>query len=109
MKKNDQLLKRNKWQEHIAACGLSGLSRAAYCRQEGLDLQQFSYYYARLKLEEKKTTITAPLFAQVAIKNSKEPSSETIQILFPNGLQCKLPCHLNPNLIKAILGAISAC
>lgn len=107
--KNDPHLKRKKWREHIAACELSGLSRVAYCRQEDLSLQQFSYYYSRFKLEEKKSKCITPLFAPVEIKNKKDSSVEIIQILFPNGLQCKLSCHLNPSLIKDILGAISAC
>jgi hypothetical protein len=107
--RSEQGTKRNKWREIIAAYKLSGMSKPAYCDKEGLSTQQFSYYYARLK-EEDKTFSNAPLlFAPVEITQKNNVSTDIIQIIFPNGMQCKFSCYLDASLIKNILGAVSSC
>lgn len=39
------------WQAHSEACAQSGLTRAAYCERNGLNLKTFAYWRHRLKTE----------------------------------------------------------
>jgi hypothetical protein len=43
--------KRQYWQTHNEACRKSGLTRAAYCEQNHLNLKTFAYWRQRLKRE----------------------------------------------------------
>ena len=37
------------WQAHVDACQKSGLTRASYCEQNGINLKTFAYWKHRLK------------------------------------------------------------
>lgn len=67
------------WQKHIKAFESSGLSRAGYCRSEGVSLDRFSYWKKKLALvhedcvSQKKTSNSGlPLLAVKISENGHE-------------------------------------
>lgn len=51
------------WLEQIAACELSGLSIARYCREQGISAAQ--YYWWKSELKRRAARRPVPLFAEV--------------------------------------------
>jgi hypothetical protein len=62
------------WNRRLAACSASGLSTAAFCREQGLSYAQFMYWQRRLggrglvpvQVEVPRTSVTA-LSVEVAV------------------------------------------
>lgn len=64
------------WQEHIAAWEGSGQTRAAYCRQHGLNLHTFAYW--RRRLREDPCALTLVQVAGVSLPGSRSASVRVV-------------------------------
>ncbi|MEE4243619.1 MAG: hypothetical protein V2I36_19315 [Desulfopila sp.] len=55
--------KKKFWQNHIEACGKSGLSQVEYCQARKIPLSTFGYWKRKLNQSDK----TKPVFYPIAI------------------------------------------
>lgn len=92
-----------KWQEHIAAQQVSGLSQSAYCKTHNLNAKYFSLWKSKLKKSEPAvapdSTSTHSNFIPVVIKNksstpvtSTQPTSSIfmLKVTLANGIAIDL-------------------
>lgn len=70
------------WSHHIQALHDSGLSRAEYCRQTGLDYDQFGYYRRKLRDDSPTTQLDGAINI-----NDQYESSDFVPIVLPNRIQ----------------------
>lgn len=76
--------RRGAWYRHITAWQASGLSQAAYCREQQIKLPNFYYWSGRYRHEQRRLetdNITAPLTAKPNfIPVSIQPSINEISV-----------------------------
>ena len=75
---------QSKWERIVKRWRESGLSQAAFCRQESIALSTFQYRKALLAKGDKKER-----FVEVG----SEPS-DSIEVVFPNGVKVCLPLEV---------------
>lgn len=86
-----QKITQEQWQQHIDAWQDSGLSQAAWCRQNGVVVSQFGYWKKKLLIEG---TPSAPSkafspFVPVSLTQGQEQDHDDLSLLtvsLPNGL-----------------------
>jgi hypothetical protein len=84
---------QRRWLEHIQQQQRSGLSMAAYARQQGLAISTF--YAMRLRLSALAASgalAQRPLFQAVALIEAQPPASGTLTLAFdlPGNLRCQV-------------------
>jgi hypothetical protein len=57
----DTIQKKNFWQNHIEACGKSGLSQVEYCSAHNVPLSTFGYWKRKLSNEDNSKPVFYPL------------------------------------------------
>jgi hypothetical protein len=70
------------WPHHIQALYDSGLSRAEYYRQTGLDYDQFGFYWRKLRDDSATTQLDG-----AADINDRYEASDFVPIVLPNRTQ----------------------
>ncbi len=86
--------------EHVARWKASGLSMSAYCKEQGLNYQTFTYHALRIK---KKETVAADGNGFVQIK-VPEKTTAGIEYHLPNGGYFVFPAGCSIQLIKSLIG-----
>lgn len=86
--------------EHVACWKESGLSMAAYCKEQGLNYQTFTYHALRIK---KKETDAADGNSFVQIK-IPEKTTAGIEYLLSCGSYYVFPADCSIQLIKLLSG-----
>ena len=92
MKRSDRLAQVRAWRE-------SGLTRPAYCVEQGLKYGTFMSWF---KLEAEQGTSTEGKF--VALSSGPE-SSGFVALIFPNGIRVQYSGQLTAELIKQLQDA----
>lgn len=87
---NNTIGKRSKidWEQIVSHWKVSGLSKAAFCRQENIDLKLF--YHWSLKMAKTKKSLS-PKLIPVNIDIDSLNSKQQFQASFPNGVKVKFP------------------
>ena len=57
----DTIQKKNFWQNHIQACGKSGLSQVEYCSGRNIPLSTFGYWKRKLSNGDNRKPVFYPL------------------------------------------------
>lgn len=96
---------RAKWQQHITAQQVSGLTQAAYCREHGVDAKYFSLWKSKLAKPEAIAPSATPQLAKpelipVIVKPEVVPATEPAKSTPPISA-CAVPS--NNCVLKATL------
>jgi len=86
--------------EHVAQWKESGLSMAAYCKEQGFNYQTFTYHALRIR---KKETISADANTFVQLK-VPEKVTAGIEYHFPSGGYFVFPAGCSIQQIKSLIG-----
>ena len=90
--------RRKVWSKMIEQWQSSGLSKAAFCRQEGIPQWQFHYWMRSLKANDKKES------AQGFVRVTNQSSEKDIKLRFKNGIEVELAPDFNEDtLIRLIV------
>ncbi|MCB9351980.1 MAG: hypothetical protein H6573_31485 [Lewinellaceae bacterium] len=92
-------MKRSERLAHVRAWRESGLTRPAYCREQGLKYGTFMSWF---KLEAEQGNSTEGKF--VALSSAPE-NSGVVEILFPNGIHVQYSGKLTAEVIKQLRDA----
>ena len=105
------------WKRHAKAYYESGLSVRQYCKANGVNYNQFKYYWQRLKdsiIVSKNVTVPSPQFTPVTVLPSKPPiakakiTTESSFILeFTSGIRCHVPMDFNSEQLARIAKALA--
>jgi len=114
-REHGQLLRRQKWQDHIEHRREIGQSVRRYCQEHGLSKSMFYSWQRRFAMERKNGSPsivekTPSSFATIAVRPPLQSSSERIQIHLASGLRVELPLSIDPawasRLIALVVGGI---
>jgi len=89
------------WQNHIEQWSQSGLSQAAYCRKNNLNLKSFNYFKSRLK--KKNLPVQ---FVQVPIEQSQTPSF--LKLNLGSSFQLEIPDGFSQNTLTEVLQVLGS-
>jgi hypothetical protein len=93
------------WRRHLAAWRDSGLSQAAYCRQQDVSLSSFGYWHG--KRDAKPSPATRALLPIVV--SAVSTPMDRIEVALPNGLQVHLPLGSDATRWVPMIRALMAC
>ena len=93
------------WQHHIVQWQVSGLSQAAYCRQQDLCAHKFSYWKRQLQVVGKPDAHAPKIgFARVQIDTHRPEASDFgLSLHFNDGTRLSGITQANVCLIKQLL------
>lgn len=88
---------QRRWLEHIKQQQCSGLSMAAYARQQGLAISTFYAMRRRLSaMASSSASVQRPLFQAVALIEAQPAVSSTLTLSFdlPGDLRCQVSADI---------------
>lgn len=91
------------WKGHLDTWRGSGLTQAAYCRQQDLSLARFGYWRRVLD----KAVVSSAL-VPIVVGEASTPD-EAIEVQLPNGLQARLPVDMEPSRWVSLIRALRTC
>ena len=89
------------WKNHIEAWQSSGLSQAAYCRQQGINAQSFS---SQLYAFRSQRTAESPTLIPVQIQ---QPLPEPISLQLAQGHRLELPASISAQWLAELLQCLA--
>jgi hypothetical protein len=97
--------------ELIEDWNASGLGKAEFCRQRGVNLATFCHWFGTKKRRRKRATKAAgqaPKFAEVAVV---QPTVEqaAVEILLPNGSRVGIRHHGKRDDLVALVRGVAGC
>lgn len=98
-RRND--VKERVWSGHLTGWRSSGLSRRAYCEQEGLSASSFDYWQRRLRV--KVTAGTDKGLTLVPVQLEKPASAATWILRSPGGWSLELPAAVTARFVADVL------
>lgn len=104
----------NEWQKLIEEQKTSGLSKRAFCKQRGINVEKF-YYHARgvTRLKSGMLINQTSQFLPVQVKKSTLPVKATehssIRLILKNGIECILPDGIESKRIKEVIEVLQQC
>jgi transposase-like protein len=101
--------KAQEWAKRIAEFDGSGLSRRAWCRQQGLNPNTLDYWRSRLGRSNPVigTRASSALVPIVVAGNSAAVAS--IEIALPSGTRVRTPCGVDTLWLSALVRGLSGC
>ena len=98
--KQDGAARRQFWQRHIRAWRNSGLSQAAYCRENGLKHYQLWYWKTHLA-EDQAGVSFGPL--QLSSNSPVPVNHVALRLHTPNGFRIDVAGSFDPNVLKQLI------
>ncbi len=95
------------WQTHVLQWQESGLTQAAYCRQQALSAHNFSYHKRKLAGTSDTATDASGGFANVRLAASVQPHQGTLVLHLGNGVSLSGITTHNLALVKQLAGVLS--
>ena len=102
--------KAQQWSKRIAEFEGSGVSRRAWCRQQGLNPNTLDYWRSRLRRANVTATgarVSAALVPIVVAGNSVAVAS--IEIALPSGTRVRATSEADPVWLSALVRGLSGC
>lgn len=93
---------RQTWSERLQRFADSGLSVAAFCRQEGVPVQTFYYWKRRLTRHELATNSDAPPLIPVRLAAPAAP----VELLLPGGTLLRLHPGCDLAFVRCLVDAL---
>lgn len=94
--------RRRFWEHHIEQWQKSGVSQAAYCRNNQLKAHRFYYWRRRLPISQNRVS-----FLPVAFSRSTEHHHPKIRIQTPNGFIIEIADHNGTFKIEALIARVA--
>ncbi len=91
------------WKGHLGGWRRSGLTQAAYCRQQGLSLASFGYWRRALG------KVAAPSALVPIVVGEVSSPATVIEVQLPNGLRVRLPTGMAPSHWMPMIQALCTC
>ena len=88
-------------EKHIRQWKSSGLSKKDYCEQCAINYWAFKrwcYQYGYVKKRDSR-----PQNEFIQLKPSSMPTSEKIEVIYPNGVRIQLPVANNKELLRTLV------
>jgi hypothetical protein len=96
-----QAKKQDFWKEHSEAWKASELTQVAYCAQQGISYQSFTYQHKRMAMKSQRSTIG---FVEAKPEaNAVSHQTAGLQLMLPNGIRIGITNEVNPALLKTVL------
>jgi len=83
------------WQHHVEKRATSGLTQAAYCRQQGLVLTQFGYWHRKLSSDQAGSWLP--------VEVSTETISSSMDLVLSGNRCLRIPSDFDQSLLKQII------
>lgn len=90
------------WSRHVAACGHGGLTRAAYCRQHGLDYGTFRRWARRIA-EEPPERASVQALVPLRVSTASPHGEDALRIEVGAGVALAMPQSVDPCWLAALL------
>ena len=90
------------WQEHLVQWQASGMTQVAYCRQHGLNRDQFGYWKKRLL--SARLPDAAPGFIAVQMASA----GATLTVVLNERLRVEVYPGFDPVTLRAVIQALSS-
>lgn len=90
----------------------SGLSQKAFCKQKGLDYDDFKNSRCRIAYHKKKlqpiktAQYESNNFAEIKLQ---EENNKPLRLVHPNGIECLVPASLNDEVILNLIRGLRTC
>lgn len=107
----DKANKRGEWAQRLAAFECSGLSRRAWCKAQGVNVNTLDYWSRRLRAAS-ATPSGPPALVPIMVRTGASTPSATLGLLefeWPNGLRLRVPSSANSVALVALVRALSPC
>ena len=85
----------------VQSCMDSGISRKAFCEQQGLNAS--IYYYWQKKYKETMTSVSSG-FIPVKCQATGPKLATGIEICYPNGVRIQIADHTDLAMIRLLVG-----
>jgi len=99
--------KRRKWKRHLKAWEESGTTQTEYCRINGLNEGQFTYWKSRFK-RKAKTSPPVPIQINPDLFPSEPSGVSKLRLNLENGFQIEIESDFDPSLLTALIRTIRA-
>ena len=93
--------KKNFWREHSDAWKASELTQVAYCAQQGISYQSFTYQHKRMAMKSQQSRIGFVEAKPETIALNNQTAG--LQLMLPNGIRIGITNEVNPVLLKTVL------
>lgn len=107
------------WREALERWEGSGLSKAAYCRQEGLSYGAFHWWAKELRRRQCRIDLESgalpqeeskPVFVPVTVSPSIPADTvESLEIVHPSGWRILVPDAVSEEALRRVLQAVASC
>ena len=98
------LERRSFWQDHLEQWQRSGLTQVAYCRQHGLNRDQFGYWKKRL-LAVRAPDMVPTTAGFIAVHMAS--AGATLAVVLKNHLRVEVHPGFDPATLRAVVQALS--
>jgi hypothetical protein len=106
MKASSKRQEEDLWKAHSTAWKAGGMTRQAYCGQEGISYRRFIYQHNRLMRRSKKGPLKF-IEAKAESATIGVPTS-SLQLMLPNGIRSGISAEINPELLQTVLNVAGA-
>ena len=97
--------KREHWQRHIQAWQASGMTQAAYCQNNGLNLKSFAYWKHRLK-KQNSTTVQLVQVASPKTLPVHYSRSCALRMILDNHISIEIADEFSPATLARVLDVV---
>lgn len=97
------------WARHVAALRRSGLTRAAYCRRNGLSYASLTAWEHRLRASAPQPRRAAPALVPVVVEAPPSNGVPLVEIRIGTQLIVSVPAAVDAQWLGALLRAAGSC
>ena len=102
--------KKRHWAEVMTAWSESGLSQAAFCKEQGIPLSTFQYWRyqgrtADRKAAERQRDVSDPPFVPVTVR-AAAPETPPVAVVLTNGRRIEVPAGVDVEWLAQVAAAL---
>jgi hypothetical protein len=89
------------WHKHVIRCQTGKLGRSEYCRKQGLNPSQFTYWTRKMSAKP-----IPAAFVEIGQDKVVPTTPMTVQIVLPGGAAIRLTSEFDTETLKKIIQAV---
>ncbi len=93
--------KQGFWKDHSEAWKAGELTQAAYCAQQGISYQTFTYHHKRMASKSPRSTMNFVEAKPETVAVNTQTAG--LQLMLPNGVRIGITNEVNAALLKTVL------
>ena len=101
MARKHDAVKAQVWSERIAAFEESGLSRGAWCRDQGLNANTLDYWRSRLRTSARSAALP------IVVKDGSAANGPDIEVRLPSGVAVRARSGTDAQWLASVLRALT--